>query len=63
VVFRTMNNAQPLFPLAFSAGRFGGVAKERLLVGDDVIAEWGKRESCEQERDERDGAIHGSPEK
>jgi len=30
-------------PLAFGAGRFGGVAEERLLVGGDVFADGGKR--------------------
>jgi hypothetical protein len=37
-IVRAGNGAEFLFPLAFGAGRFGGVAEERLLVGDDMAA-------------------------
>jgi len=38
-IVRAGNGAQFFFPLAFGAGRFGGVAEERLLVGGDVVAD------------------------
>ena len=38
-IFRTGNGAQLFFPLAFGAGRFGGIAKERLLLSDDVVSD------------------------
>ncbi len=41
-ILRAGNGAQLFFPLAFGAGRFRGVAKERLIVGDHVAAEWSK---------------------
>src|SRR5258707_793040 len=35
-VVRTGNGTELLFPLAFDAGRLGGIAEKRLLVSDDV---------------------------
>jgi hypothetical protein len=51
-IIRARNGAKFFLPLAFRPRRFGGVTKERLLVGDNVIAdrrerEADKKKSCE----------------
>ena len=61
-ILGTGNRAQLLFPLTLRAGGCRGVPKERLLVGDHMIAEGSERESCEQEKREHDAAIHDSSE-
>jgi hypothetical protein len=43
------NGTELLLPLTFGTRRFGGVTEERLLVGNDVIAEWRKREARSQQ--------------
>jgi hypothetical protein len=55
------NGAQLFFPLALGARGCGGVAEERLLVGDDVIAEWGEREYGKNKRGDHGATIHCSP--
>ncbi len=55
------NGAEFLFPLSFGVGRFGGVAEESLLVGDDMAVERRKREARE-EKGSKDGAtVHEFP--
>ena len=60
-VLRAGNGAELLFPLAFDAGRLGGIAEERLLVGGDVAPERSKRDSRKKNGCNGDGAIHDPP--
>jgi hypothetical protein len=48
-VVRARDGAELFFPLALGARRLRGISIERLLVGDDVMADRREREACEQE--------------
>src|SRR5260370_3830637 len=60
-VIRAGDSTELLFPLAFDARRFDGIAEKRLLVCSDVAAERSKRDSRKENGCNGDGAIHGSP--
>src|SRR2546429_9997534 len=62
-ILRAGNGAQFLFPLAFGAGKFGGVAKKRLLVSDDVMADRSKRDAGKENGSKDDTAGHELPPK
>jgi len=47
-----------LFPLSFGVGRFGGVAEESLLVGDDMAAR--KAQARGPRRKRKQGRRDGS---
>src|SRR6266849_3565862 len=57
-IFGTGNGAEFLFPLTFGAGRFGGVAEERRLIGDNVVANGYQRSSHQENGCNSGGAIH-----
>ncbi len=60
-IVRAGNGAEFLFPLAFGARRFGGVAEERLFVGGHMVADRSKRLDHGENGCNCDGAIHCSP--
>ena len=47
-IVRAGNGAELFFPLALGARRFGGIAEERLLVGNDVTANGRESQASKQ---------------